>query len=322
MIGYYNFADLKRMSMSVREMIENIYLVVKKKWNFEDERATKKMIETFKHPEEELAELMAIKEVTVAGVPSRLPFLKGLEIEKKFEEIPENPEDFLLELVNAGDIWHSDRVPVFGEDDRRECEKKLKVLSMFVLKIAVYRFFTVYFPKMMEKDPHLERVYTSEINLLKNEMEDWERFLWEYDEEGMKCSMWKVKTLNFDELDLFQKRKVLRQEYEYSPSVAYEDCSDMQECVERAFMDKEMVEVVKKIQKNPDDIHFFLDKSHDDITVENGTLVEIQNMKQLLDIMEREIQGKQTEMDSILLKENAERWSKDIQKLLQMLDKR
>ena len=45
-------------------------------------------------------------------------------------------------------------------------------------------------------------------------------------------------------------------------------------------------------------------------------------MKQLLDIMEREIQGKQTEMDSILLKENAERWSKDIQKLLQMLDKR
>ena len=96
----------------------------------------------------------------------------------------------------------------------------------------------------------------------------------------------------------------------------------MQECVERAFMDKEMVEVVKKIQKNPDDIHFFLDKSHDDITVENGTLVEIQNMKQLLDIMEREIQGKQTEMDSILLKENAERWSKDIQKLLQMLDKR
>ena len=84
MIGYYNFADLKRMSMSVREMIENIYLVVNKKWNFEDERATKKMIETFKHPEEELAELMAIKEVTVAGVPSRLPFLKGLEIEKKF----------------------------------------------------------------------------------------------------------------------------------------------------------------------------------------------------------------------------------------------
>ena len=56
--------------------------------------------------------------------------------------------------------------------------------------------------------------------------------------------------------------------------------------------------------------------------LENGTLVEIQNMKQLLDIMEREIQGKQTEMDSILLKENAERWSKDIQKLLQMLDKR
>lgn len=298
MIYYYNFTDFRRMPANVREMIENIYLVVNKKWNYADKKATEKMMKTFENPDNVLADLMAIMEVVATETCG----------EKNIQRIPENPEKILYEVVDEVSGYDFGWVTGRRED---ELIGKLVALATFVLKMAIYRFLVIYFPKLKES-PHMTEISKDKISLIKDDMEDWEKEFWEY--EGT----------DYCDIVLSEKRKRLKEKYKFSLSWTFEhsDCEIMQDCIERAFMDNETVDIVKELQKNPKQIFQSLNDSQGNLAEENNVMVEIRNMKQLLDIMEREIQGKQTEQDSILLRENAERWGKDIQKLLQMLDKR
>lgn len=51
----------------------------------------------------------------------------------------------------------------------------------------------------------------------------------------------------------------------------------------------------------------------------DSSLKEIQSIRHLTDIMERNIKGELTEQDKIDLKENAQEWSQDIEALMQMI---
>lgn len=52
---------------------------------------------------------------------------------------------------------------------------------------------------------------------------------------------------------------------------------------------------------------------------EEGVLPQIQHMKHLLEIMERGIKGTSTDQDAMELKENAQSWKKDVERLAEMV---
>lgn len=52
---------------------------------------------------------------------------------------------------------------------------------------------------------------------------------------------------------------------------------------------------------------------------EEGVLPQIQHMKHLLEIMERGIKGTSTDQDAMELRENAQSWKKDIERLAEMV---
>ena len=84
------------------------------------------------------------------------------------------------------------------------------------------------------------------------------------------------------------------------------------EFFERALDDSETVDAVRKMR----DDSFEVSKKN-----EGEGVKEIQSMRRLLDIMARNIKGELTEQDKMELKDKAEEWSRDIETLLEMVNK-
>ena len=76
--------------------------------------------------------------------------------------------------------------------------------------------------------------------------------------------------------------------------------------------DSETVDAVRKMR----DDSFEVSKKN-----EGEGVKEIQSMRRLLDIMARNIKGELAEQDKMELKDKAEEWSRDIETLLEMVNK-
>ena len=79
-----------------------------------------------------------------------------------------------------------------------------------------------------------------------------------------------------------------------------------------AFDDEETVQAVKELQNK------YLSNSYCHSDKGRG-IKEIQNMRHLLDIMERNIEGRLTTQDKADLQDKAQEWKGDIEKLIHML---
>lgn len=294
---YWHFVNFKNVPALVREATEDIYLMVNDEWDYEDIKATEKMKKIFDNSEELLQEVMAMK----ATIGKRE--LESLNEPEKSLRIAENNKA------------NRDKIMICGELDETILESKeflddmenLSQLGTFVLKMALYHFCKVVFPKVKNKIKN--RI------IFNDNMEEWEKFFWKSGLHELA-----IPNKGIGSLDLFKRRKHLRDEYYecftcsgiekgFLSSWGFEKCF---ECIQRAFEEApEIVEAVKELQES----HLI----NNGLNLEKTQIKEIQDMRHLLDIMERNIEGRLTEQDKADLRNKTQEWSGDIERLIHML---
>lgn len=289
---YYKFVEMNSLRLEEKIVIENIYLLLNQEWNYEEVEETKKMVKMFKDSEEVIARIMPIKEIDVKNSLSILPLT---EEEKKLAMI-ENPEGWVAELPDssyADGFWMEFDVAY---------EERFKALAKFVLKVAVYRFCMVHFPKIVTQEMTIDKNRIIEI---KKELKGWERRLWV---EGLYQDL-KLKG-NID-----TKRKKLRSCYDVR--VYTVGGFDGRNCIMNAWKeDNDIFNIVKKLRQHYSEENVI--REDKDESNYQG-IVEIENMRNLLDIMERHLENNLTPQDIADLKENVQDWEKNAEKLSEMI---
>lgn len=126
------------------------------------------MQKKFENPESILSEVMSIKEIDISS--KRSLSMLDLSEEEKRQGILKNPEEWVADMKDEPPCSpFRESGPNFFDDTTFE---KIKVLAKFVLKMAVYRFCTMHFPKIMKSSQQYARI---DIKPLENELEEWEK---------------------------------------------------------------------------------------------------------------------------------------------------
>ena len=307
---YYYFADMESLRPKVREVMEDFFLILQGKWVYdEDEEETKKMLEMFKNPEDILSEIVLIKEIDVSS--KRSVAMLDLTEEEKLRGILENPEEWVADMkdesAHAGRIFSWMTGPDFSTAETLE---KIKVLAKFVLKMAVYRFCTMHFPKIANNFEQYEEV---DIEPLENDMDEWEKQFW---------TAWVSHSVEVDFVGYYtvaKRRGELRRQYSRRTLQrdSREERDMWNDCIVRAFKDIDTVENVKKLRE-----HCMAGKLPGKEKANHPNYKEsadIQDMKRLLDMIDRHRRSELTSEDVKELKENSERWRNDLEKLAEMI---
>ena len=305
---YYYFADMESLRPKVREAMEDIFLILQGKWGFdEDEEETEKMLEMFKNPEDILSEIVSIKEIDVSS--KRSLSILDLTEEEKRQGILENPEEWVADMKdeNRGIFTYWNSGPDFSAMETLE---KIKVLAKFVLKMAVYRFCTMHFPKIANDFEQYEEV---DIEPLENDLDEWEKQFW---------TAWVSHSVEEDFVGYYtiaKRRGELRRQYSRRTLKrdSREERDMWNDCIVRAFKDIDTVENVKKLRED-----CMAGKLPGKEKVNHPNYREstdIQYMKHLLDMIDRHRRDELTSEDVKELKENSERWKNDLEKLAEMI---
>lgn len=307
---YYDIIDMKSLQMKERTVLENIYLILNQEWLYQEEKETKQMVAMFEDSEKIIDKFMSMKEIDIKNKKT-LEILDLTEEEKRTGMI-EKPEEWIeeisvTEVIRAMNAPEIDGMLGCSEEDYPiECEK-VKILVKFVLKMAVYRFCTVHFPKIVEKSSGNRFINEKKIEVLKSELEEWERLFWK-----------NTDICGVHGEDISSKRRKLISCYTYTGS--WHGDWYLWDCIEGAYRDEGTFERVKKLRLNyREEDTFKIDglssnKNHKEIA-------EIENMRKLLDFMEKQLNGELTEEDSGKLKEYVAEWKIDIENLTKMIDK-
>lgn len=293
---YYKFVEMNSLRLEEKIVIENIYLLLNLEWNYEEVEETKKMVKMFKDSEEVIARIMPIKEIDVKNSLSILPLT---EEEKKLAMI-ENPEGWIAELPDS-----SYELDGFSMGFDVAYEERFKALAKFVLKVAVYRFCMVHFPKIVTQEMTIDK---NRIKEIKKELQGWERRLWVEDRFHLSQGL-KLKG-NID-----TKRKKLRSYYDVRVYTVGD--FDGRKCIVDAWEeDNDIFNIIKKLRQHySEEIVIREDKDESN----HQGIVEIENMRNLLDIMERHLCSNLTPQDITDLKENVQDWEKNAEKLSEMI---
>lgn len=292
-MSYYTYVEVNSLQSEDAVILENICLLLNKKWDYEEAEETKKMIEMFQNSEEVIARFMSIKEIDVRS-RKVLTFLPLTEREKKFGMI-EDPERWIAEInqQRSSDCF-------VGLNDTSV--EMLKALAKFFLKIAVYRFCTVYWPELICKDKTIDK---KGIKRLKKELQHWEFCFWE---DGGSA-----------DLDMFTERELLISNYDAWP---YGGCHGVagivQSWIEEAYKDskdKVYYENAKKLRLK----YIEENRTAKEDDSSDRKSIEIESMRNLLDIMERHLSHNLTPQDITDLKENVQDWEKNAEKLSEMI---
>lgn len=286
---YYEFVEMNSLQPEERTVIENIYLILNQEWNYGEAEETKKMIKMFARSEEVIERFMSIKEI---DIKNNLSF-KLTDEEKRLEMI-EKPEEWIEKLLHKDFL-----IPNFAISDfDAEYEERFKALAKFVIKMAVFRFCMIHFPKIVTWEMSIDK---KGVKTLNDGLQQWERKLWIL-KKGLKGN-------------IIAKRKELISHYDlkvYSVGNRWG-----QSCIMDAYEDKDMFAIVKKLRQHYDG-EFTVRKTEDNRKYEG--IPEIENMRKLLDIMERHLGNSLTPQDISELKENMQDWEKNIEKLSSMLN--
>lgn len=350
---YYEFAEMNNLPISVREAVEDIYLVVNQEWDFDEKMATEKMVKMLENPKKMLEKLISLDEKEFV-ISKRV--LKDSETNEKLLKESKEMEDLLeevrKEMNNTNDNLLSTYLAI-GFDAARMSENvqtrvsmdyitKLEIVSFFVLKMAVYKFCKVHFPNILDESSQVTKINVKKIGQLKEQMEKWEKQFWSIETDEIDE--------NFEEQDLYGKRELLRKSYDGSmwgdmlsgiaelynketgffgfgnmvtglsnTTLSRIKFKDILECVQRAFEDVDIVESVKKLQ---DDFRANYDlKCIEYINDFAEEIPEIESMRKLLDLMEKQLNGELSSEEVGELKKHVPEWSKDIQSLTEMINK-
>lgn len=317
---YYYFADMDSLRLNVKEALENIYLILNGEWDLDDEEETEKMLEMFENPDEILAEVMSIKEIDISS--RSIVSLLNLTNEEKKTGILEEPEEWVAdikdELENASVLGGLITMGIYGSDrgggffnpyeEKKERFEKIRVLARFVLKMAVYRFCKMHFPKLLKKSGGEIQLH---IAPLENRMEEWEKQFW---------TVWVSHAVEVDFFkgeDLCGKRRDLRFQYTRRKLVqgSREERDIWEDCIVKAFKDIDTVENVKEMRQNCRGNKFDLENKN------SKNIAEIESMRKMLDMMEKQINGELTTEEACELKRHASEWSKDMKSLAEMISK-
>ncbi|RRK32251.1 hypothetical protein EBB54_13425 [Schaedlerella arabinosiphila] len=276
-MAYYKYVEMNSLEPEEVIILENICMVVSGEWHYEEVEETKKMMKMFENSEEVLAKIMSIKEIDIRR--NRRVLTKK---EKRLGMI-EAPEEWIAEIDNQRKSSH---FMSYLDDTSVEM---LKALAKFFLKIAVYHFCTVYWPKLAR----LDKINEEDIKMLQKELKHWEFCFWIH-----------ISFRGVNEPDIISERKVIKSEYDntyYSNSrslfgssstvvlgwiqEAYEDCKE-----------KNYYENTKKLRLK-------------------YNIAEIESMRNLLDIIEKHLCDDLTPQNIADFKANMQDWEKDIEKL-------
>lgn len=302
---YYYFADMESLRPNVREVLEDIFLILNDKWDYSEIEETGKMLAMFENPKKILSEVMSIREINVNS--KKVISLLNLTEEEKRLAMVERPEEWVTEMINEDEDPEFIRYQYSLESDKRF--EQIKILAIFILKIAVYRFCVIYFPKILRKS---EQSIQLHIDILENEMYEWEKQFWTvWVSHGVEVHFYRRDSLA-------DKRGALRREYSrrFLEQHSGEETHIWEYCIS-AFKDMDTVECVKKMRQNC--IGEKQIKTGEDNDKNYVGCEELRHMKQLLDIFDKNIQGRLTTQDVIVLKENAENWNEDIKKLKKLV---
>ena len=274
-----------------------------------DEEETEKMLNMFENPEKTLSEVMSIKEIDVRS-KKRLSLLSLTEEERQSAML-ENPEELEADLEDEMDRFWGLKLNRYEQESEIKFEK-IKVLSRFVLKMAVYRFCTIHFPRILEKSGQCVEL---EVDSLENEMEEWEKQFW---------TVWVSYSVEVDFIachSIADRRGDLR--YQYSKrSLSLDDTRQVKDiwkhCIMGAFKDIDTVESVKKMRQ--DCIGEKQSERKETNTKGYKGSAEIEAARKLIDMMEKQLKGELTDEDSVYLKKNVSEWNKSIRDLAEMLN--
>lgn len=305
---YWDFVNMKKAPSLVREAAEDIYLLMNGEWDYEDTKANEKMMRIFENPEKLLDEVMDMKPMIgdreLEITESSEKIMMGFEERKK--RLEEVVWDRGLGILPEDRIMHDIETlkAILKEKDFIENTEKIAYLSLYVFKMAIYNF-------CKTGIPFIKKEANKNINgTLKIPTEQWEDFFWTGEGRVETDIIPKPELIpigNFKD-DVFQKKRDIRK--------AYYECfteenigkgfwsiyggmsSYCVECLERAFEDDETVQAVYELQNKS------LTGSTPD--TEGDSIKEIQNMRHLLDIMERDVKGELTAQDKADLKDKAQ----------------
>ena len=283
-MAYYEYVDMNSLQSEDAVVLENICLLLNEKWDYEEVEETKKMIKMFEDSEDVIAKIMSIKEIDVTNRKT-LTFLALTEEEKRLGMI-EDPEKWIEDLNLKKEEQRSSILFYWCDHDDTSVEM-LKALNKFFLKIVVYRFCTVHFPKLIRQDKTIDK---KRIKTLQKELEHWEFCFW-------------IDPLVSDREGLISN---------------YDDGSYGQSWMEEVYKDskdKVYYENAKKLRLK------YIEESgtaKEDESSDRKS-IEIESMRNLLDIMERHLSNNLTPQDITDLKENVQDWEKNAEKLSEMI---
>ena len=315
---YYYYADMDSLRLNVKEALENIFLILNGEWDLYDEEETEKMLEMFENPDEILAEVMAIKEIDISS--RSIVSLLDLTDEEKKTGILEEPEEWVADIKDdlENNVGLFRIIGISGNfydrsEEKRERFEKIRALTRFVLKMAVYRFCTIHFPKLLKKSGKEIQLH---IASLENRMEEWEKQFW---------TVWVGHAVEVDFYkgeDLCGKRRDLRFQYTRRKLVqgSHEERDIWEDCIVRAFKDIDTVEKVKNLRWS------YCGENKIRIGKIDGNgdgkkIAEIESMRKMLDMMEKQINGELTAEETDELKRHGSDWSKDMKSLAEMISK-
>lgn len=312
-MAYYKYVEMKNMSSEDAVILENIHLLLNEKWDYEKVEETKKLIKMFEDSEEVMSKIMSIKELDIRIANRKASTLLTLTEEEKRLGMIEDPEKWIEDLnlrmdkqIGSMHPFGAIAASLQGPDDTSV--EMIKALAIFFLKIAVYRFCTVHWPKLVHQDKVIDK---KRIKMLKEELEHWEfRFWIDVDDSGIKRDMSEERERliscydaepyadNFFGNRVNSVRGWIKEAYKNSKGkVTYENAKKLR----REYCGEN---IVRKRQN---------DSSHKGIP-------EIESMRKLLDIMERHLSNDLNLQDIADLKENMQDWEKNTEKLSEMIN--
>lgn len=289
-MAYYEYVDMNSLQSEDAVVLENICLLLNEKWHYRKVEETKKMVEMFEDSEEVIARFMSIKEIDVTNRKT-LTFLTLTEDEKRLGMI-EDPERWIVEI----DKQEKGSLSFFGSNDNSG--EMLKSLAKFFLKIAVYRFCTVHFPKLIRQDKTIDK---KRVKTLQKELEHWEFCFWidsSVSDRERLISNYDAQLYGFLDMRTRIVRSWIKEAYKDSKDKAY-------------------YENAKKLRLR----YMEENRTAKEDDSSDRKSIEIESMRSLLDIMERHLSNNLTPQDITDLKENIQNWEKGIEKLSGMINK-
>ncbi len=279
-MAYYEYVEMNSLEPEEVIILENICMVVSGEWHYEEVEETKKMMKMFENSEEVLAKIMSIKEIDVSNRRT-LDFSLLSEEEKRLGMI-EEPEKWIAEKS------------IF--------EGMYEALAKFFLKIAVYQFCTVYWPKLA----CLDKINKEDIKTLQKELKHWEFCFWMRSHiiRGRQPDI--ISERELYKLDCTITWDHIRTRIDSLKAVWRWIKETYEECKDKIYYEKAKKLRLKYIEENGT-------AKRDDRS--SKKIAEIESMRNLLDIIEKHLCDNLTPQNIADFKANMKDWEKDIEKL-------